>query len=205
MNNSQKGFTIIELIVAIFIIVLFCSIIISDFPKIQRDFALSRAAYKLEQDLRSTQDMGLSGVQVTDANRVPLPVKGYGVYVNLTSSLTQYLIYADIENDQKFDGTPSSLFCDQVVQQGPLSYTQDCIIQIVNLALQNSSLTFKKPLVNITGGNQTSINFSPPDPLIKIDGLTSGNYQVGIILGLTTDNTAARTVWTNTSGLINVQ
>ena len=50
IKNFQKGITLIELIVVIFLVVLFSSITIYSLQRIQANLALSRSAYKLAQD-----------------------------------------------------------------------------------------------------------------------------------------------------------
>lgn len=184
ISNSQKGISLVEIIVVIFIIAIFSTILISDFPTIQRQFALSRAAYKLAEDLRRAQDLSLSGVKTNDSSGQPIAkVYGYGVYFNL-SVPTQYIIYADVGNFQRY-------------------ISGDPIIETTDISKDNPSLYIKQ--INNINGAYVSINFSPPDPTIKIDNLSSGNSEIGIVLGLNSDSSAIRTVWANTSGLINVQ
>lgn len=206
--------TLIEIIVVIFIIVLFSLIVISDFPKIKRQFALSNSAYQLAQDLRQTQDLGLSGVQVKDSNGQPITVRGYGVYAS-SGGPAQYVIYADVpdesgSSDQKYGGgSGGQLYplCDQVDQTGNNIRLTDCVIKIVDLTKEDPGLYIKdiKDADNLSIFN-ISVNFSPPNPVTAIKDGSGNTYSgVGIVLGLTDDNSATRTVWVNTSGLINVQ
>ena len=198
--SNFRGITLIEVVVVIFIISLFSMILISDFPKIQRQFALSRVAYKLAQDLRKTQDLALSGVIIKDQNGSSIAIKGYGIYVNLMQSTTQYLIYADVTpGDRKYIGNFSTSLCSQSVAQ-----TSDCPIEIIDVSKENSDL-YIKDIKNVIGNNGYGVNFSPPNPKIDINTLSLGKSEIGIVLGLRSDSSAIRTVWTNTSGLINVQ
>jgi len=209
LKNSEKGISLVELVVVIFIITLFSLIIISDFPKIQRQFALSRATYKLAQDLRKAQDLGLSGVTINDKNGVQIPVKGYGVYVNLSQSNAQYLVYADVglNDPQKYSGDPVSL-CADVNQASDGQLAADCVLEVINVKDENQSLSIENPIINTITGQYTSINFAPPSPIINIDNINTNNNppdnsKVGIVLKNTDGST--RTVWINTSGLINIQ
>jgi len=200
-SESGAGITLVEIAVVIFIVALFSTIMISDFPKIQRQFALSRVTYKLSQDLRRTQDLGLSGVRVNDSDENPITVKGYGIYVNLNQSTKQYIIYADVATigvaDQKYNGNFSTSLCSS--QTSP---TSDCVIEeIIDISKENPSLYIKSIKINNVSFTFTSINFTPPGPIINIDNLSSGN-SVGIELS---NGSATRTVWVNTSGLIEVQ
>ena len=205
-RGREKGITLVEIVVAIFIITLFSLIMISDFPKIMKRFALSRATYKLAQDLRRVEDLGLSGIKITDKYKVLVTgVNGYGIYINPT--YTQYAIYADIGaeplNRQRYSGIPDitdlSARCDQ--QDNPVN---DCIIETVDISKENSSLFIATPIIN-TSSNNISINFSPPDPITKIDGLSAPHSEIGIVLGISTDSSITRKVFVNTSGLIRVE
>ncbi len=196
-EKFEKGITLIEIIVVIFIIASFSVILISDFPKIQRQYALSRATYKLAQDLRRTQDLGLSGVQVKDNKGDPVAIKGYGVYIDTTPPARQYLIYADVlpsvngVANQKYDGSFLTPLC--IIQSDPIS---DCVIEIIDISEENASLS----IAEISGGvDNVSINFSPPDPVIDI---SSGRSEVTITLS---NGLLTRTVSVNKSGLIAIQ
>jgi len=79
---SEKGITLVEILVVIFIIAALLTILVSDFPKIQRQFALSRATYKFAQDLRKAQDMALSGEEIKKPDGTIISVKGYGIYID---------------------------------------------------------------------------------------------------------------------------
>lgn len=204
--NSEKGITLVELIVVICIITLFTAILISNFPKMLRQFALSRAAYQLAQDLRKTQDLGLSGVQLNDVNNNSIAVKGYGIYIDPLNP-TQYLIYADVADvngsfDQEYDASPPPPFCSSVDQINGGTLEADCIVEIVDLTKEDPSLSIKG-LANIASGESTSINYAPPNPITKISNIVSASFPIGIILQNTDGNT--RTVYAGISGLISVQ
>lgn len=62
ISNSQRGITLIEIIVVVFIISLFSSIAFLNLPKIQGSFALNSAAYELAQNIRTAENNALSGV-----------------------------------------------------------------------------------------------------------------------------------------------
>lgn len=215
LKNNRKerssGITLVEVAVTVFIISLFTLIIISDFPKIQRQFALSRVTYKLAQDLRKTQDLGLSGVSIDDKNGDEIAVKGYGVYINLLNSSVEYVVYADVNGDQEYNDDFSYLLCEQVDQSGDGSdLASDCVVEVVDVSKENLSLYIKSFENIYPAASVTSINFSPPNPTTTIDNLIAESLppddsRVGIILGLRTDDSAVRTVWANTSGLIEIQ
>lgn len=185
--------TLVEIIVVILLSVLFCVILISDFPSIQRQFALSRAAYKLAQDLRTIEDLGLSGV--TPQGQVQV-AKGFGVYVNIsTYPATQYIMYSDTcpTSNQDYKYTTPGASC----------ALGDYIITTVNIS-QTEPGVYIQALNHVTG-NWTSINFNPPNPTVTIDNLNPSYNNLEIVLSLTSDQTKTRKVVINTSGLIEVK
>ena len=180
----------VEIILVIFMITMFSGILVYNFPRALKQFALSRVSYKLAQDLRKVEDLGLSGFDTIQG------AKGYGIYVS-TNIGTEYILYADRGDvpDSRFDG--SSQLCAGEF----LNPQEDCILETVDISKENPGLYIDN-LENILGFF-TSINFSPPNPDIAIDNL-SGN-EVGIVLKVHDEIDLERRVWVNTSGLIKVE
>lgn len=190
----EKGITLVEIIIAILIVTLFSSILISDFPRILKQFALSRATYKLAQDFRKTQDLGLSGVQIKDNQGELIDAKGYGIYFNLNND-TEYIIYADRADDPDHKYNNVGQFCSDNDQKNI-----DCILERINISASNSDLIIKN--IEYIDANYTSVNFVPPNPTIDIDNISLGSSEIGVVLGLKSDPSFERTVWINKSGLI---
>jgi len=199
---QEQGTTLVEIVVVIFIIAIFSSILVSNLPQILRQFALSESVYKLSQDFRKVQDLGLSGVLITQSEGGEpdqIQAKGYGIYFDLTED-TQYIIYADRGDspDSQYDQTPQ--MCQEDVNP-----QADCILEVVDVTEENSDLYIKE-IKNISSRfNNVSINFAPPNPSIVINNLSINKKQVGIILGLRSDSSLSRAVWVNVSGLIRIE
>jgi type II secretory pathway pseudopilin PulG len=191
-KNFERGITLVEVIVSIFIITMFSLIVITDFPKIKRQFALSRATYKLAQNIRRTEDLGLSGVQVLDASGDPITTKGYGFYINTTDNDKQYIIYADTNLPTDYQYTVGD----------------DYIVETVDL-LEDEPGVYIKQILDTNTNMSTdwvSVNFNPPNPTILIT-TDSGNTatRVGISLSLELDQSVTRTIYVNSSGLVEVE
>lgn len=188
-KNSEKGITLVEIMVAIAIITLFSMILIADYPKIKRQFALSRAVYKFAQDLRKTQDLGLSGVQLKNGAGNMVNAKGYGIYINLPAS-KQYTIYAD-----------TYVPTDYMYTSG------DYIIEIIDISKEEPGVFISgiKSGINNISNNWTSINFNPPNPYTTIENLNPGQNSIEIVFALSVDPLITRAVSINTSGLIEVK
>jgi len=95
-TKTSGGFTIVETLVAIGIILILSTILVPNYKVFQEEFSLLRSAHKLSQDLRRAQEMA------TSAKELPgqLP-KGYGIY--LRKGDTYYRLYADLDGDQEYD------------------------------------------------------------------------------------------------------
>ena len=202
-TSSSRGITLIEILVVVFIIALFSSILVTDFPKIKRQFALTRAVYKMSQDLRRTQDMGFSGQQIEG-----LDVKGYGVYINLNDANLRnkkYIIYADRGNtpDQKYS---EESFVDCRQQTNPQA---DCVIEEIDLS-QTEPEVIINTIENTADGRWVDINFAPPNPATTITELaedSSGTKfnRAMIIFAIESEPLKERMVSVNTSGLIEIK
>jgi len=185
---QEKGTTLIEIIAVITIITLFSMILIADFPKIIRQYAVSRSSYKLSQDIRRVEDLGLSGVQIEGQNS---PVGGYGLYIDLDDNEEQYIIYADNCSD-----TPDFEYI----------FGCDSIIETIGISEQQAGIYIKRINGNISGlVNSASINFTPPNPKVTITASDIQNNSIDIVIGSSFDDSLERTVFVNNSGLIEVK
>jgi type II secretory pathway pseudopilin PulG len=195
---KEKGITLIEIIIVVFMIVIFSMILISNFPGIQGQLALARASYKLAQDLRRAQDLSLSGAEVISSDGQHIKSAGYGIYINLYQDNKKYELYGDTcfsssnPTDHKY--TPPGYTCsdgDQAVDQ-------------IDMALESPGIHIKE-IDNVADSSSTSINFSAPEPKVDMDGLLPNYQEVDIILSLDSDESATKTVSIYTSGLIQVK
>lgn len=207
----DRGITLIELLVVIFIIAMFSLIAISDFPKILRDSGLSKITHKLSQDLRSVQDISLSGVSVKDMGECVVPAKGYGVYFTMTNT-NQYLIYADVSGDKEYNYDPFGTECSEIQYYGATcrdrlpGIDEDCVIKVVSIIEDNASLSIKQITDSnsnyLTTNSMASINFNPPDPTTTITANGARSSDI-VVIFQNTDGSERRVI-VNTSGLISV-
>ena len=192
ISNPDRGITLVEVIVVILIITIFSTILISDFPKIKRQFALSRSVYKLAQDLRRAQDMALSGLQITDEGGQVILAKGYGIYINPFADSKGYILYADSNQPADSEFTP--------VSGGEAG---DYIVENIQTTIESPDVYIKE--VRNIDGDWTSINFDPPNPNIVIANLLDGKSGIDIVFGLESDSSAERIISVNKRGLIEVK
>lgn len=213
-KNNEKGITLVEIMVVIFIIALFSAIMVADMPKIKRQFALSRASYRLAQNLRRAEDLSLSGVYL-NIGGIETKVKGYGIYISSstntmeTANEKKYILYADNcpsgELDSRYTGAdPDST---------PECVTGDYVLGNPVLVDEDNGGVYIKSIIGLADGyNSTSIEFVPPNPATIISNLKTADditgekvKEIEIILGLESDASAEKTVYINTSGLIKTE
>lgn len=196
-KNSSRGLSLVEILIVLFIIALFTGILVNNFPKIRRQFALSRAIHQMGQDLRRVQDMSVSGFKIAGVD-----VAGYGLYVNIENSNfgeEKYFLYADVDGDQIYS-LASTVNCGQ---QGN---GEDCILETIDLSQSGAGL-FISSIENIdnSSGELVDINFQPPNPIVKISDLAPGENSVDIVFSLKLDPSITRRVSVNTAGLIEIK
>jgi prepilin-type N-terminal cleavage/methylation domain-containing protein len=175
--SKCRGFSLIEVLVSLFIIILMSGIIFANYRAGGKQFALQRSANKLAQDIRRAQEMAMSASECPTgtacAGQVP---PGYGIYVNTGD--TNYLLYADTN--------PAG---------GDEDYGGDTLIETISLE--------QGVYIHLANPASFSINFKPPDPNVNIAG---GAVNEGTItLAIQTDTSKTRIVKVNKAGLIEVE
>jgi len=200
IKNLSEGITIIEIIVVIFLIALFSSIVVFSLQKIQQSMALSRTTHKLAQNLRKAQDLALSGAGLGE-----MEIAGYGLYIKRDAEVgtlcnTGILIYAD----SCFAGANNADKNKYTIPYEPSCPDGDYIIDCIDINSENKGVIVKG-FNNTVTGDFTSINFTPPNPSIAIENLNSGHSAVEIVLGLESDGSLTKTISVNTAGLIEIK
>ena len=184
---KEGGITIIEIVVVVAIIGILLSILITNFPAIQRQFALSRATHKLAQDIRRAEALALS------ASDEVINAQGYGIYIGKINP-KQYILYADLKN---IDNNPSRV----ENQYDDL----DTIIDIIDLAKESPGVSVDSIS---SGSNPLSVNFTPPNPKVTISG-PANIERAWIALKLDnsifSNNSNTRYVYVWKSGLVQTQ
>ncbi|MBX4200987.1 hypothetical protein KW786_02555 [Candidatus Parcubacteria bacterium] len=184
-GESGAGFTIIEVLVVAGIIVVFSTILISNFPKARLQFSLSRAAHKFEQDLRKAQGYSFASAKYTDPGGNLQEVAGYGVHVD-TLDNKKYIIYAD--------APPGNHLYDN----------EDYIVNTIDLSIIEPGVIIKE--IRTIDGVDVSINFTPPNPITTISNISGQQLSnVDIVFSLENDDSKTKTVFVNGAGLIEIK
>jgi len=95
---SPQGFTLVELLVIIFIISLFSVMVLFNHRNLQESLALERASFQVAQDIRRVEEMAIAAQKFNGS----YPSGGFGI--QFTSDSQTYIIFADLDEDQTYDG-----------------------------------------------------------------------------------------------------
>lgn len=183
---KQRGFTIIELLVVVIIVIIFPAVVIANFPHIKLQFAISRTVHAFAQNVRKAQDMALSSMPYRDSFGFLQPVDGYGIYLDIDKlGDKKYILYADRQpGDHQYD---------------PLDY----IIFTVDLEDAEPGVVIKE--IRNVFGRSASINFAPPNPDTTLTRLNPKENALQVVFALAGETNTVRTVLINTAGLVEVK
>ena len=189
--STNKGFTMIEVLVVVFIIALMSGIIFSNYRQGGQQFALQRAAHKLALDIRRVEEMAMSAKEFEGA----IPPGGYGVHFSSLSPY-HYVLFADCDGDLEYDNPDCGL----------VSCAADCAFATPTNPFPESiegEVEIEKPvwICKVCGENvdEQTIVFTPPEPKVT---LTPGGNSTLIVLK---NNGQTKTVRVNKAGLIEIE
>jgi prepilin-type N-terminal cleavage/methylation domain-containing protein len=150
---ASNGFTLVEMLVVMFIIAIISLLILTNYRSGQKAYALSQASQKVVSDLRRAQNMAMSGKKsVTET------IYDYGIHFDASSSY--YTIFADKQvNNERYN---SSL---------------DAQIEKIDLT---NSIKIKTVSPNSSG---LDIVFEPPNPKTYINKTATGPATITLQYG----------------------
>ncbi len=163
-KNSSNGFSMIEMLVVLFIVTLISSIVLVNFRSGEADINLREAAQKLALDLRRAQASAESVSTLPASSSVPY---GYGIYLD-QSTPTSYIFFADLNNDKSYS------ISDQIIE----TITLPANIQIMSLS----------------PGSPLQVYFLSPSPVTYINLSTSSTATIILQVASTTLKTKTITV-----------
>lgn len=181
-KSYTTGFTLVELLVSIFIIALLSAVIFANYRQSGQQFALQRSANKLAQDIRRAQEMTMSAKEF--GGSVP---PGYGVILDKTWDVKKYRLYAD-EGSEFFNPA-------------------DTIVETIDLERGVIIKKIEDIDIPLKTYDSVSINFKPPDPIVNIRYNVGppGLSETIITLSLETDQNKTKIISVNKAGLIEIE
>jgi prepilin-type N-terminal cleavage/methylation domain-containing protein len=143
-KKKIKGFTLVETIVVIFIIVLLLGVALANYRAGERQYSLLRSAHKLAQDLREAEKMAMAAeISLVSQCQPTSPNYGYGL--RFKKNTDSYFFFVDCDGDK--------------------TYTEGKDQKVLSISLE------PKILISALspGGDQVDVIFSPPDPTVTIN------------------------------------
>lgn len=175
----NKGFTMVEFLVVMFIIGVLSSVLFFNWQSGEATFALQNSAYRLAQDIREMQEMAMEAREI-DCNGDTGSI--FGVQFK-RSWLTYYVLFVDCNDNQVYDAN-------------------DKILRTVNFEKGVEISTLAAPALSPAAS--FSIIFVPPDPTTYIKNKTSDIEGV-VTIYLSDYPSRQKTIITNTSGMIEIK
>ncbi len=187
---TSKGFTLLEIVVVTSIIILLTVVVFVDYRGTEKDFALTRSAHKLSQDLRQVEEMAMSSQKTPlEFGEQVFPKGGYGIH--FVENSDSYILFADCNDNNNYDRTGGAISCEEATNLTPYPETIKEFFLEEGIKIKEV-VPFPSPL---------NITFTPPDPTITI----SGGTQAVITLCLKDNQEITKTITVNTVGLIDTE
>jgi len=176
----NRGFTLIELMVSIAIIVIVSSAVMVGRNGAEQTTTLRTTAFLLGQNLRELQEKALSGENNACGGKA---VCGFGIHFSKTAgNNTSYTQFVDCSNN---------------CAGGGHSFGGDDInLSVVPLD--------KSKICDISSGNSLNVIFSSPDPIVYFGNTSWGEEQI-ITLCLVDNIAITRKINLNNAGKIEIQ
>jgi prepilin-type N-terminal cleavage/methylation domain-containing protein len=180
----QKGFSLLELLVSLAIISMLIGVFLANYRGGTRKTELAMAAQKLASDVRFAQSNGLGSAEYANG----VPDGGWGIYFEKTVDDQQYLVFADLNANKKYDSGEA------VVGSGGSRVDLPSNVSIYNLKFGSYNV------------DRLDITFVPPDPLTNIYNSTHtpATTTAGSVILRESYSGATSTVDINSLGLIEV-
>ena len=185
--GNRKAFTMVELLVSISIIVIITSLFLANYREGNKKNEINIAAHNLTSDIRRAQNNSLGLIKYAGA----VPGGGWGISIDMNSDNTSYKIFADINENKRFDTGED----DAIYGGNTVFLSSGILFDFMDIANPD----------NEGGGNNRqiiNITFLPPDPITYIyDGATEYNQ---VYIGLASDEGDTKQIEVNFLGLIDI-
>lgn len=174
MATKERGFTLPEILVVVGIMIFMTALILPNWRRGNQGLAIDRAIHRIAQDITRAEEMALRA-QFFQCQAGS--IKGYGVYWDRTAMPDSYVLFADCNGNEAYDGSDAT---------------------VETIAIENG--------VNISSLSPDpsfSIVFTPPEPRVLIS--PGAPSQAQIVLALDSEPGTTRTITVTSRGIVDIQ
>jgi len=159
-DKKQQGFSLVEMLVVIFIVVLISATLIVNWRKNEKQYLLQRAAQNIAQDIRKVQDMALNGTKYE--NQIPY---SYGIFFDKNKKKS-YQLFGDLNNNNTYQTSDMEIGAEVSIESGIEIDSLSSGAQNLNIAFPipdgftkiNPSSTIARIVIKKTGTTCPSLN-----------------------------------------------
>lgn len=174
----RQGFTLIELMISVSILVIVSTLILASYPKFSDNADLTLAARTVVSSIRAAQFYGI-GVKEFGPGEFP----AYGVYFGPLPAVS-YIVFADVDENNQWSGSSERVETQSILKRGYIDNGGLCGKengQPIDCSLSGLNIIFKRPY---------------PDIFLYGDNTSQGPYDyVEITISSTRGNTKKVVVW----------
>lgn len=163
LKIKEKGFTIVEMLVIIGILLLLSGVLIVYSRSGETASTIIRQAAKMVADINRAKSLSITATVFETEGGDEINPCGYGVYFDNISQPNQYIIFADLSSD-----------CQASQHLRPVDGSADIAVEPVTTGL------------SITSKNIDQVFFLAPDPTVFFQGLeedTNAKITIGASSG----------------------
>lgn len=188
IKKSQSGFTMIELIISIFIIMMISGLVMANYRAGQRSYELKNSALQLANTARTAENYAL-GLKKNEKT-TSFPRQGWGIYIDKTK--TEYVLFGDDD----IAASPPRLY-----EAGEKYLASELLngVAVDKIELSSSTPLWTGEIMSLSN---LSIVFAPPDPSVYVNNSSSTTARITLKHNV---SNATSAIEINPLGMINIR
>ena len=209
--KSQRGFTLVEMLVSTGIMVLIMTIVFAGYPRFKARSTLSAAAREIGLLVRETQVFGLAVKSFSDTDTAPI-YPPYGIHLaEGTGSKREIIMFADLPSGSQLGVYESGDGCGSETTEcirrltlgGAIAISKFCVMSGGGDGVEATEYCSDSEM----GINQMNVTFRRPDPeaVIVVDDLSERYNGAKIYLHSSREPSEERVVRIWITGQISIQ